>query len=409
MFFARKQRERTLWPLSGALLMACALAPFFAGAGISASAPAPAKPIPSAKAANPYGLCCLRTKEVSMTYTAIRDSGCVVPPDAPCRRLIPKGCEIGPRARCAGADLSGLDLRFADLSEADLRGARLVGTDLENANLSGAQLERATLIGTDMADAHLWGTNLRGALILACDLESASLIFADLSGADVLGSDLESADLTGVNLGRASLRGSDLESADLTAANARGADFSGANLGRARLTDGRFDGANLMGTNLAAARLERTTFVGANLRRAHLGLRLVEAEEADDPRLTADPTHPCYPLGNCSKDAGGDEEVSDDTGVGALLVDTDLTGADLSNADLNGVVMLRGSLKMANLEGTYTKRALLVDVPVKGTVCPDGRMTNGRCAGLQIPAAGPERDQALARVTWLQSLPWPWD
>ena len=45
-----------------------------------------------------------------------------------------RGAEIGPRARCAEADLSGLDLRFADLSEGDLHGARLVGTDLENAN-----------------------------------------------------------------------------------------------------------------------------------------------------------------------------------------------------------------------------------------------------------------------------------
>ena len=30
------------------------------------------------------------------------------------------------------------------------------------------------------------------------------------------------------------------------------------------------------------------------------------------------------------------EMTSDDTGVGALLVDIDLTGADLTNADLKG-------------------------------------------------------------------------
>ena len=352
-------------------MIAGALVPSVVGAGTPASIPVPSGPIPSAKVANPHVLCCLRTKQAGMA------SGCVVPPDAPCRRLIPRGCEIGPRARCAGADLSG------------------------------AQLERATLIGTDMADTRLWGTNLRGALIRSCDLESASLIFADLSGADVEGSDLESADLSGVRLVRARLRGSDLESADLTAANARGADFSGANLGRARLTDGLFDGANLMGTNLAAARLERTTLVGANLRRAHLGLRLVEAEEEDDRRLTADPTHPCYPLADCSHDAR--DTVSDETGVGALLVDTDLTGADLSNADLNGVVMLRGSLKRAKLQGAHTKRARWVDVPVNRTVCPDGRLHNGSCTGFHVPAAGPERDLALARVAWLQSLPWPWD
>lgn len=62
--------------------------------------------------------------------------------------------------------------------------------------------------------------------------------------------------------------------------------------------------------------------LGDLLRRAHLGLRLVEAEEEDDRRLTVDPQHPCYPMADCSPD-----KVSDDTGVGALLVDTDLTGA----------------------------------------------------------------------------------
>lgn len=401
MFFLGKPLRGALWPLGGALLIAGAHAPSFVGAVTPASTQSPPQPPPAAKAANPHGLCCLRTKQAGMT------AGCVVPPDAPCRRLIPKGCEIGPRARCAGADLSGLDLRFADLTGADLRGARLVGTDLENADLSGAQLEHAKLIGTDLADGRLWGTNLRGALIRSCDMESASLIFADLSAADVEGSDLESADLRGVQLNRARLRGSDLESANLLGAIARDADFRGANLGRARLTDGRFDGANLLGVNLAATRLERTSLVRANLQRAHLGLRLVEQEEEDDRRLTADPMHPCYPLGDCSKDARN--KVSDDTGVGALLVDTNLTGADLTFADLNGVVMLRGSLKRANLKGAYTNRARWVDVQVNRTVCPDGRLHSGSCTGFHVPAAGPERDLALARVAWLQSLPWPWD
>ena len=133
-------------------------------------------------------------------------------------------------------------------------------------------------------------------------------------------------------------------------------------------------------------------------------MRLVEAEEEDDRRLTVDPQHPCYPLDDCSPD-----KVSDDTGVGALLVDTDLSGADLSNSDLNGVVMLRGSLKRARLQGAHTRGARWVDVQVNRTVCPDGRVHSGSCTGFHVPASGPEREKALARVTWLQSLPWPWD
>jgi Pentapeptide repeats (8 copies) len=140
--------------------------------------PAQAGPLPPGLMQG-RSLCCLRTEPPG------GKAGCVVPPDAPCRQLLPKGCEIGPKARCAGADLSGLDLRFADLRGADLRGARLIGTDFENADLSGAQLERATLIGTDLPDARLLATNLRGALVRSCDLESSDLTGADLTGADM--------------------------------------------------------------------------------------------------------------------------------------------------------------------------------------------------------------------------------
>jgi uncharacterized protein YjbI with pentapeptide repeats len=153
--------------------------------------------------------------------------------------------------------------------------------------------------------------------------------------------------------------------------------------------------------------LDRASLVGADLGFAHLGVRLVEAEDEDDASLKADPAHPCFPLESCELDAR--DKVSDDTGVGALLLDTDLSGADLRRADLNGVVMLRGSLRRARLEGATVQGARLVDVAVESTVCPDGVRRTGGCTGLVNLPAGPERERALQRVTWLQSLPFPWD
>lgn len=47
-------------------------------------------------------------------------------------------------ANLSGADLSGADLRGANLREADLSGANLSGADLRWANLSGADLSGAT-------------------------------------------------------------------------------------------------------------------------------------------------------------------------------------------------------------------------------------------------------------------------
>ena len=60
-------------------------------------------------------------------------------------------------------NLSGVDLKRADLSEANLRGADLIRADLRNANLRGADLS--------------------GAMMEGAKLESAILYYADLSGA----------------------------------------------------------------------------------------------------------------------------------------------------------------------------------------------------------------------------------
>jgi hypothetical protein len=73
------------------------------------------------------------------------------------------GCEIGPGADCAGADLSGEDLTGvnlagADLTEADLSGADLTDADLAGADLTRANLTGATLDGTDLSGATICGT-----------------------------------------------------------------------------------------------------------------------------------------------------------------------------------------------------------------------------------------------------------
>ena len=108
------------------------------------------------------------------------------------------------------------------------------------ADLSGVDLEYADLDGADLRDANLSGADLRGA-----DLRSANLWYADLRGADLRDASLGCADL-----GYADLGGANLSSADLSGADLRDADLRGANLGHANLYDADFSGANLGGANL---------------------------------------------------------------------------------------------------------------------------------------------------------------
>ena len=124
-----------------------------------------------------------------------------------------------PAPRCL--DLSGADLAFASLTNANLVGICLERTDLANANLAGADLRGTTLSGANLTHADLTGANLSQAL-----LDSAVLRMASLAGANLIGANLLNADA----------RGAILPNADLRGANVTGANLSNATLFQVNLT-----------------------------------------------------------------------------------------------------------------------------------------------------------------------------
>ena len=151
-------------------------------------------------------------------------------------------------------------LRYADLSNADLKGSILFDADLTGANLSKAKLDGANLSNADLSNADLTGASFSGALLKDVDiivsganLRRAILTDALLSGANLRGADLRNADMRG-----AVLAGADLTNADLTQANLCGSILSDANLVGANLTD-----AALTGTDFSRARFGNTT-LGSN-------------------------------------------------------------------------------------------------------------------------------------------------
>lgn len=159
-------------------------------------------------------------------WTRIRPLAEVDPQQSICCRL--KVAAM--RSHLCGADLRGMDLRFAILSGVNLNKVNLRGSNLSGANLVGAYLNEANLVDVNLRGAHLIG---------------ASLFVADLTGADLSHSLLRRVDLGGANLSGANLKGASFIRSNLTRVNLSGADLTGADLTRVDLSGARLTGANL--------------------------------------------------------------------------------------------------------------------------------------------------------------------
>ena len=115
--------------------------------------------------------------------------------------------EIVVLARSQGVTplLSGHDLSFLGLYEADLSGSDMHGSDLGGANLGGANLSHVDLSDADLSNVDLAMANLEGA-----NLSQAHLFAANLRGANLKGANLQGAGLNGANLSEAIFEDTDL-------------------------------------------------------------------------------------------------------------------------------------------------------------------------------------------------------
>jgi len=83
------------------------------------------------------------------------------------------------------ADLSGKDLSYYYLGQANLRNAILIDANLFMADLNGADLADANLSGADLSATNLTNANLSGAILTDTKMLVADLKNANLSGANI--------------------------------------------------------------------------------------------------------------------------------------------------------------------------------------------------------------------------------
>lgn len=181
--------------------------------------------------------------------------------------------------RPGALDLRGADLREADLTRLNLAGVKLgdddpLATDEERNELA-ARLDRAQLAATNLEGAIANGVSFEGANLRAVRLTGANLMYARLSGAFLAEAQMSGARLTEANLTEATL----------TEANLAGAVLVGATLSHARMRGAHLEGADLGLANLEGADLrhtycdDQTYFGGVRLREASLdGMRFRDTD-----------------------------------------------------------------------------------------------------------------------------------
>lgn len=266
-----------------------------------------------------------------------------------------------------GRDLTGCNLREAQLGGADLRGARLTGADLSHAVLVRAKLEGADLSGTHLyltnfTEASAPGVVMRGCRFDTTFLEDADFRRADLSectgripmferskleGASFAEADLVDALFEESELGEASFAKATLTTCTFIRCRMAGASFEDALISRSRLLSCSARGARFVGT-----RGERVVFLQSRLERADLRWSILPFAFFNEAVLDR------------ARLEGAN--LREARFYRATLLEADLTQSnlmrvDMRKADLSNATLRRANLFEAMLEGAYGKDVDFID------------------------------------------------
>ena len=184
-------------------------------------------------------------------------------------QLVRRGRDVVARWREANPNET-FDLNAAYMSYARIPQVNISGCDLRHADLMGTVMRRANLSGCYLNPCHLYHADLREAILTEARFNGANMRGADLRGADLTGADLDrailsDANLSGANLTNANLQRTSLIGANLSGANLSGASFAGASLVRANLSGATLSQTDLFQTQIWSCNLAEADFTGAAL------------------------------------------------------------------------------------------------------------------------------------------------
>jgi uncharacterized protein YjbI with pentapeptide repeats len=281
-----------------------------------------------------------------------------------------------------GANLAGMNLRYANLTRAFAESSDFSRAQLESASLDAAVLRNAYFRGADLRNARLRRAQLRGADLREARLSGSMLTYADLSKANLTravlrDTNLLGATVDGANFSRAKL----LDGTNAQALSGKAAVFSLAEMGGAQLSRSQLEGANFFLADVHGAHLWRADLRGANFLLADLtGANLTEAD------LTG---------ADLSQANGRGAVLEKATLAGAKFVCAQLYEADLTEADLT-----RANLRSAQLRGAILRNARLRGADIGDASFEVAVLDGADLRGVDLSeATGLTREQLARAIT----------
>ena len=174
------------------------------------------------------------------------------------------GTQGGTRAVLKFIDLSGLNFRQADLSNADFSGSCLNDAKLNHGTFKSASFFSCDLARANLSFSDFSRCDFRGAQIIGADLTSANFEHADMRRGVMMNYGGED-DAKWGQSGETMFAGSTIRDTNLSNVMAQQTNFSSANLSGMILNNANLKDANFQNANLSHANLTGSNMVGVNM------------------------------------------------------------------------------------------------------------------------------------------------
>jgi uncharacterized protein YjbI with pentapeptide repeats len=194
-----------------------------------------------------------------------------------------KGQHGGARCVLKYRNLSHLNFKSSDLSQADFTGSLFIEANLSHGIFKNACFFACDLRNANMREGNFSRADFRGAYVAGANLAGADLAEADMREGKIMKRG-EKGELTdrkrsgGVGA-KTIFTGARLTETNMAGAQAVSADFSDADLTGVNMHDANFGGANFHGANLADADMTGANLTKANMRSAIISGAIMDRVE----------------------------------------------------------------------------------------------------------------------------------